>query len=322
MSELSVSVPPSLDGVRVDRAVALLSDVSRSAVDGLVSGGHIRVDGDVVRVRSRRLHVGEQLVVDLDDAAPAPELEADGSVVFDVVHSDTHVIVVNKPAGLVVHPGAGHRSGTLVHGLLARFPDLAELPRTVGTDTDRPGIVHRLDRGTSGLLVVARSPDAYRSLVAQLGDRSVTRRYRTLVVGSIGSDSGVIDAPIGRSVSSPTRMAVTRRGKEARTRYRVEHRYGTPVATTLVEASLETGRTHQIRVHLAAIGHPVVGDAVYGRGRTVPGITIDRPFLHAYSLAFDHPATGRRSQWSAPMPDDLTAVLASVSPPGTGDRSR
>ena len=313
MSELSVPVPASLDGVRVDRAVALLADVSRSAVDALVDGGRVQVEGEVVRHRSRTLHEGELLTVQLGEPeAPEPP-GPDPTVAFTVVHADPDVVVVDKPAGLVVHPGAGHRQGTLVNGLLARFPDLAGLTADGTCELDRPGIVHRLDRGTSGLLVVARTPAAYRSLVDQLGDRSVSRRYRALVIGEVESDEGVVDAPIGRSVSSPTRMSVSRKGKEARTRYRVEHRYAEPVPTTLVEASLETGRTHQIRVHLAAIGHPVVGDETYGRGRAVPGSTLGRPFLHAYSLAFDHPSTGERRTWTSELPDDLTAELARLA---------
>ncbi len=310
MSELSVPVPASLDGVRVDRAVALLADVSRSSVDALVDEGRVRVDGEVVRHRSRTLHEGEQLAVDLEEPeAPVPP-GPDASVVFEVVHADAEVLVVDKPAGLVVHPGAGHREGTLVNGLLARYPDLGELAADGTCELDRPGIVHRLDRGTSGLLVVARTPAAYRSLVDQLGARTVSRHYRALVLGAVESDEGVIDAPIGRSLSSPTRMSVSRKGKEARTRYRVERRFGAPVPTTLVEASLETGRTHQIRVHLAAIGHPVVGDDVYGRGRSLPGSGLGRPFLHAYSLAFDHPTTGERMAWASDLPADLTAELA------------
>src|ERR1035437_9122921 len=286
VSDLSLSVPPSLDGVRVDRAVALLADISRSAVDGLIEGGGAW--------------------------GPAPP-KADGSVVFGVVYADADIVVVDKPAGLVVHPGAGHRTGTLVNGVLSQFPDLAVLADEVGADPERPGIVHRLDRGTSGLLVVARNAGAYRSLVAQLGERTVSRRYRALVLGEVDGESGVVDAPIGRSITSPTRMAVSRKGKEARTRYRVEQRFTEPVPATLLEATLETGRTHQIRVHLSAIGHPVVGDAVYSRGRTLPGVTVSRPFLHAYALAFDHPVTGERMEGASPLPADLRAELERLS---------
>jgi len=313
VSDLSLSVPPSLDGVRVDRAVALLADISRSAVDGLIEGGWVQVDGVTVHARSRPLREGELLAVELGEEEVVPPPQADESVVFGVVYADADIVVVDKPAGLVVHPGAGHRTGTLVNGVLSQFPDLATLADEVGADPERPGIVHRLDRGTSGLLVVARNAGAYRSLVAQLGERTVSRRYRALVLGEVDGESGVVDAPIGRSITSPTRMAVSRKGKEARTRYRVEQRFTEPVPATLLEATLETGRTHQIRVHLSAIGHPVVGDRVYSRGRTLPGVTVSRPFLHAYALAFDHPVTGERMEWSSPLPADLRAELERLS---------
>jgi 23S rRNA pseudouridine1911/1915/1917 synthase len=329
MTDLSLEVPPSLDGVRVDRAVALLADVSRSTVEQLIADGRVRLDDEPVRIRSRALRVGQQLAVELeDDAAPEPP-EADPSVEFEVVHADDQIIVVDKPAGLVVHPGAGNRTGTLVNGLLARFPDLALLAEPTGDplsgdslsggragfraiDPDRPGIVHRLDRGTSGLLVVARTSGATASLVAQLTERTVERRYRALVHGTMESDTGIVDAPIGRSETSPTRMAVTQRGKPARTRYRVEARYGQPIPASLVEATLETGRTHQIRVHLAAIGHPVVADELYGARRPIPGTAIDRPFLHARSLGFVHPGTGDDVLWESELPTELQSLLAAL----------
>ena len=312
MTTISVSVPSSLDGVRVDRAVALLADVSRAAVDDLVAAGRVTLDGKVVTSRSTRLVEGQELAVDRPDEEDAIGPVGDPSVVFGVVHVDDDVVVVDKPAGLVVHPGAGHRSGTLVHGLVARFPDLADLPARVGSEPDRPGIVHRLDRGTSGLLVVARTPDAYRSLVAQLSSREVVRTYRALVLGTVEGESGVVDAPIGRSVSTPTRMAVSRKGKDARTRYRVEERFALPAPTTLVRASLETGRTHQIRVHLSAIGHPVVGDEPYGQGRSLPGATVRRPFLHASALSFHHPRSGEQVSWTSELPEDLATQLAAL----------
>ncbi len=313
MSVVRVEVPMSLDGVRVDKAVALVADVSRSSVNTLIGEGRVLIDGQVVRSRSTALHCGQELTVDrdADQAPPAPA--SDASVVFDVVYEDADLIVVDKPAGLVVHPGAGHRSGTLVNGLLERYPELASVAVEAGTDIDRPGIVHRLDRGTSGLMVVARTADAYHSLVAQLGDREVSRLYRVLVLGEVDGASGVVDAPVGRSVSSPTRMAVSRRGKEARTRYQVEERFLEPAPTTLMTAALETGRTHQIRVHLSAIGHPVVGDEVYARGRSLPGAVIGRPFLHAYSLSFAHPVTGQSMTWTSELPDDLQAQLDQLS---------
>ena len=313
MSNLVVTVPASLDGVRVDKAVALVADVSRSSVNSMIDQRRIAVDGVPVRSRSAVLRLGQVLEVAAGVETHRPGPEPDPSVDFEVVYEDADVIVVDKPAGLVVHPGAGHRTGTLVHGLLARFPELPAVADELGSDPDRPGIVHRLDRGTSGLMVVARSPDAYRSLVSQLGARRMSRSYRVLVLGDVDGGSGVVDAPIGRSVSSPTRMAVSRRGKEARTRYRVDQRFGEPAPTTLMTATLETGRTHQIRVHLSAIGHPVVGDDVYARGRCLPGSTIARPFLHAFSLSFDHPRTGEPRAWTSELPPDLAEQLAGLS---------
>ncbi len=290
MTVLTVTVPASLDGVRVDKAVSLVADLSRSTVNSLVEQGRVRIDGAVVRSRSTALRLGQELRVDRDAEALPAAPEGDPEVSVDVVYEDPHLIVVDKPAGLVVHPGAGHRSGTLVHGLLARYPELGALAEAAGTDPDRPGIVHRLDRGTSGLMAVARTPDSYRSLVDQLSPAGggphttgcwSSARWR--------ATSGVVDAPIGRSVSSPTRMAVSRRGKDARTRYHVDQRFTEPVPTTLLTATLETGRTHQIRVHLTAIGHPVVGDEVYAAGRSLPDAVVARPFLHACRLASGPP---------------------------------
>lgn len=302
---MKTAVPAALAGERVDRAVAVLTGLTRSEVAALVAAGGVRLGGRGVATRSRRVAEGDELeIVVADEPASPPGLQADPSVEAAVVHVDDDVIVVDKPAGLVVHPGAGQREGTLVQGLLARFPDLASIG--VG-EQERPGVVHRLDKGTSGLLVVARTPAAYARLVSQLRRREVERVYRALVWGEVGAASGLIDAPVGRGVRDPTRMAVSPRGKEARTRYRVEGRYREPAPATLLECRLETGRTHQIRVHLAAIGHPVVGDARY-RG-TRPGLSLGRPFLHAAALAFDHPTTGDRLSFSSPLPADLVAVL-------------
>ncbi len=308
MTALVVTVPDSLGGVRVDRAVALLADLPRAAVEALVAEGRVVVDGRVVRRRSALVRPGQELRVERPEVPTAPVPEADASVVFTVVEADDEVIVVDKPAGLVVHPGAGHPGGTLVNGLLARFPELAFLAEECGSDPRRPGIVHRLDRGTSGLLVVARTPHGYRSLVAQLRDHSVARTYAALVRGAVEGASGVVEAPIGRSAAAPTRMAVSRTGRPALTRYRVERRFARPPAT-LLSVELETGRTHQIRVHLGAVGHPVMGDPVYGRGGPAPPAGLDRPFLHATQLAFEHPGSGTRRSWSSPLPDDLARVL-------------
>lgn len=227
-----------------------------------------------------------------------------------MVHADEHLLVIDKPSGLVVHPGAGQRSGTLVHGLLARYPELVG----VGGDDGRPGIVHRLDKGTSGLLLVARTQVAYDALVAALAARDVHRRYRALVWGPVEALRGLIDAPIGRSAREPTRMAVDERGKVARTRYEVLRTFADPVAVTELACTLETGRTHQIRVHLRSIGHPVVGDARYGGARQ--SLPMSRPFLHAEVLELAHPVTGEPLTFRSPLPADLVAVLDGLTEAG------
>jgi 23S rRNA pseudouridine1911/1915/1917 synthase len=303
-------VPASLAGERVDRAVALLTGWSRADVAGLVEEGAVRVGGQPV-AKSRRLAEGEEIEVEgepEEDAPPVPE-----PVEFTVLHADDDVVVLVKPAGLVVHPGAGHRTGTLAGGLLHRFPEVAG----VG-DPMRPGIVHRLDRDTSGLMVVARSPRAYDALTAALAARPgpgvspeklIERRYLALGWGRFDARRGTIDAPIGRSTTRRTRMAVRDAGKDARTGYEVIAQHEHPVCA-LVECRLETGRTHQIRVHLAAIGHPVVGDGTYGGDRHPlrPG----RPFLHAHTLALTHPTTGQRLEFTDPLPPELAALLSAL----------
>lgn len=296
-------IPPTLDGERLDRVLCLIWDLARSEATELIASGAVRLGGRPEATRARRVVTGQELEVDLPAMKASAGLAGEaGGDDLALVHVDDDVIVVDKPAGLVVHPGAGQSTGTLAQALLGRFPDLA------GTgDPDRPGIVHRLDKGTSGLLVVARSPAAYTSLVAQLAARSVDRRYLALAVGTVETDAGTIDAPVGRRSTDRTRMAVVAGGRPARTHYRVLIRYTEPAEATLVECRLETGRTHQVRVHLGAIGHPVVGDSRYGGGRlTIP---VDRPFLHAAELAFDHPTSGARCRFESPLPPDLEAVL-------------
>jgi len=281
--------------------VALLTGWSRADVAVLVEEGAVRVGGQPV-AKSRRLAESEEVEVEGEpeaDVPPRPE-----PVEFAVLHADDDVVVVVKPAGLVVHPGAGHRDGTLAGGLLHRYPEIAG----VG-DPMRPGIVHRLDRDTSGLMVVARSPRAYEALVAALTAREIERRYTALAWGRFDAKRGTIDAPIGRSATRRTRMAVREAGKDARTGYEVTRQYEHPVCA-LVECRLETGRTHQIRVHLAAIDHPVVGDGTYGGDRNPlrPG----RPFLHAHALALTHPTTGEHLEFSDPLPPELAAVLTAL----------
>lgn len=304
---MKAEVPGALAEERVDRVVAMLTDLPRSTVAELVASGKIRVGGRPVTTRSRRVQAGEEIEIDEADVVrraqvdlPAPEVEV------VVVHADDDVVVVDKPAGMVVHPGAGNARGTLAQALLARYPELA----TVG-QPGRGGVVHRLDKGTSGLMVVARTPLAYDALVAQLGAREVGRRYLALVWGCPRPPRGRVDAPIGRSRRDPTRMTVSNQGREARTTYDVTRVFAIPVEAALVACRLETGRTHQIRVHLAAIGHPVVGDARYG-GRRNP-LACPRPFLHAEELVFDHPSTGERLSFSSALPPDLEAVLAQLA---------
>jgi 23S rRNA pseudouridine1911/1915/1917 synthase len=294
-------IPEALAGERLDRAVSVLWDLRRREAGELVDRGSVRIGGQPVTSRSRRLTGGELLEVDLPEVVEAGRLQPDVSVPVPVVEADEHFVVIDKPSGIVVHPGAGHDRGTLIQGILARFPEVAD----VG-DRQRPGVVHRLDVGTSGLMVVARTDEAYRSLVSQLAARSVERTYLALVLGRMEAPAGLIDAPVGRGARDRTQMAVAAGGREARTRYEVVDRFTHPAETTLLECSLETGRTHQVRVHLAAIRHPVVGDVRYG-GRC-PALPVERPFLHAYRLSFDHPATGRRQVFGAALPKELQEI--------------
>jgi 23S rRNA pseudouridine1911/1915/1917 synthase len=300
------TIPAALAGERVDRVVAMLTGLTRAEVSALVAGGAVVVNGRTAVKPSVRVEEGDDLEVDVPAPVEAPVAAPEAAVDVPVVHVDDDVIVVDKPPELVVHPGAGNARGTMVAGLLSRFPELAG----VG-EPERPGVVHRLDKGTSGLLVVARTPAAYDSLVEQLSTRTVERRYLALVWGVPEPATGLVDAPIGRSRRDPTRMTVSATGREARTRYEVLQRFTEPVASSLIECRLETGRTHQIRVHLAAIGHPVVGDPRYRGARA--SFPTPRMFLHAHALAFDHPGTHERVTFTAPLPADLQAVLDRLS---------
>jgi len=298
-------IPAALSGERLDRVVALMAGCSRSEAQQLLALGAVNVDGETQSVGKLRLVQGQSVTVQ-PDLLPGPQAPvADSSVHFTVVHADEHLIVVDKPAGLVVHPGAGNPDGTLVNGLLARFPEIAE----VG-ESHRPGIVHRLDLGTSGLLAVARTERAYHDLVDALASRDVGRVYLALVWGHLANPHGVIDAPIGRDHRDPMRMAVVVDGKPSRTRYKVLREFRDPTEASLLECRLESGRTHQIRVHLSAIGHPVVGDAVYGGVRY--GIDPPRPFLHAMRLELEHPVTRESMSFESPLPSDLASVLEAL----------
>jgi 23S rRNA pseudouridine1911/1915/1917 synthase len=298
-------IPAALGGERLDRIVSLLTDISRSDAAAVVADGGATIDGAVSTSGKVRVTVGQVVEIDTSKIPQRQIPVADESIAIDVVHADADVIVVDKPAGLVVHPGHGHPDGTLVNAVLARYPEVA----AVG-DPMRPGIVHRLDVGTSGLMVVARSPVAYDTLVAALAARRVTRAYQTLVWGHPESLNGLIDAPIGRDHKDPLRMAVVIDGKPARTRYRTITRFTRPTDLSHLECHLESGRTHQIRVHLAAAGHPVVGDGTYGGTRSA--VSSPRPFLHAATLAFRHPVTGETLTFESPLPADLVEVLSNL----------
>ncbi len=283
-------------GHRVDRVAALLvPDLSRSQVKRLLKAGQITLNGRSVRP-SEVVHAGDRL----DVAVPPPEPDATlpQDIPLQIVYEDAAVVVVDKPAGLVVHPAPGHPHGTLVNALLARYPELS-----VGGAL-RPGIVHRLDKDTSGLLVVARSDAARQALMAQMKRRAMLKAYLVLVKGHVPERQGVIEAPIGRHPKRRKRMAVVPTGRPACTHYRVLEELG---PYSLVEARLETGRTHQIRVHLAHRGHPVLGDPVYGRQAGALGL--ERQFLHAYRLGFCLPSSGEYREFESPLPADLAAVL-------------
>ncbi len=300
------AVPEDLAGDRVDRIVSHLAHVSRSQARALVDAGAVAVDGAPVKA-SDRLAAGTEIDVSLPSEPSGPS--ADAGVEFTVAFADDDVIVVNKPPGLVVHPGAGVTGATLVNGLLARYRELGEL----GEDR-RWGIVHRIDKDTSGLLMVARTPSAFDSLQEALRRREVSRSYLTLVHGRIEAAAGTIEAPIGRDPRRPTRMTVRSDGREARTHYRRLATWSEP-PRTLLHVALDTGRTHQIRVHMQAIGHPIVGDRTYGKpGAGSPG----RTFLHAYALVFPHPATGGSVEVHAPLPQDLQDAIAELGTPEAG----
>jgi 23S rRNA pseudouridine1911/1915/1917 synthase len=301
-------VPAALAGERVDRIVAMLGGISRAAASALVDRRAVALDGVVVTTGSQRVREGQLIAVAGDEASGERTPVPDSSIVVAVVHADDAVIVVDKQPGLVVHPGAGNAVGTLVNALLARYPDLAG----VGPDPERPGIVHRLDAGTSGLLVVARTDGAYQSLVRQLAAHTARREYLALVKGTPEARRGLVDAPIGRSARDPMRMAVSATGRPARTAYELERAWLDPPCS-LLRCRLETGRTHQIRVHLAAIGHPVVGDGRYGGG--IAALPAARPLLHAAALAFDHPVTHRRMRFTAPLARDMAAIIDGLGAP-------
>lgn len=299
-------IPDALDGERVDRLVAFVTGCSRAEASALVSSGDVQLDGDVVAKASHRVHAGQVLALLASPERPVEAVVADPSVEVPIVAVDDEFLVVDKPAGMVVHPGAGHSGSTMVHGLLARYPELAGVGEPL-----RPGLVHRLDRGTSGLLVVARTPEAYDEMVHQLSSHTVARVYTALTWGHFEHLQGVVDAPIGRSKRDPLRMTVAVHGRPSRTHYRVDRPFDEPIEASLVTCELETGRTHQIRVHMASVGHAVVGDDLYGGVRH--SFEVPRPFLHARHLEFVHPGSGEVVAFDSPLPADLQQVLDRLS---------
>jgi 23S rRNA pseudouridine1911/1915/1917 synthase len=293
----ALTVPGDCAGLRLDQALArLLPEHSRSRLAAWVKEGRVRVDGRGCDPK-HKVWGGERILV---AAALAPDATAQRAepIPLRVLHEDEAILVIDKPAGLVVHPGSGNWSGTLLNALLHHAPQLAEVPRA--------GIVHRLDKDTSGLLVVAKTLEAQTDLVRQLQGRTVKRHYLALAHGRVERD-GTVDAPIGRHPVQRTKMAVVAGGRAARTHYRVRERFA---AASLLECVLETGRTHQIRVHMASIGHPLLGDPTYGPRRASPALAhFGRQALHAWRLALVHPAAGIPMEWESPLPEDFAALL-------------
>jgi len=292
---MSARVPEALAGMRFDQALAkMFPQYSRNRLQAWLREGHIRLDG--AEAGARRAVSGGELVDLVPPRVPDAASPLAQRMPLKVVFEDADLIVIDKPAGLVVHPGAGVPDRTLLNALLAHAPALAGVPRA--------GIVHRLDKDTSGLLVVAANVSAQANLAAQLAARTVSRVYLAVVHGD-PRVSGTIDAPVGRDARSRTRMAVTSRGKEARTNFRVIERWG---HAALVECRLDTGRTHQIRVHFQHIRHPLVGDPVYSRG-TRRTATFSRQALHAAELSLVHPGSGEQMTWRAPVPRDMAKLI-------------
>ncbi len=302
----TIDVTAGHEGARLDRFLAsALANVSRSQIQRLIKSGHIQVDGHAAKA-NLTLKVGQSVTV--ENLEPVDSTVEPEAIPLPIVFEDQDLVVVDKPAGMVVHPAAGHSHGTLVNALLHHVDDLSG----IGGEK-RPGIVHRLDRGTSGLMVVAKNDGAHEELSRQFHDREVQKEYIALVWGEVHAGRR-IDEPIGRDPLDRKKMAArARRSREAVTRIvRIE---AFSRALTLAHVAIHTGRTHQIRVHLSAIGHPIVGDALYGGvHRRVPGdlravARLQRPFLHAARLAFTHPADGRKMEFVSPLPEDLQSIL-------------
>ncbi|XKH00093.1 23S rRNA pseudouridine(1911/1915/1917) synthase RluD [Marinobacter nauticus] len=302
------AVPPELSGKRLDQAAAeLVSEHSRSRLQSWIKSGALTVNGKKCKPRDKVM-LDDQLELDAEPEAQVT-WEAE-PISLDVVYEDEHLLVINKPAGLVVHPAAGHAAGTLVNALLNYAPEVENLPRA--------GIVHRLDKDTSGIMVVARSLVAHTSLVEQLQTRTMGREYEAVVVGTL-TGGATVDAPIGRHPTDRKRMAVVPTGKPAVTHYRLVERFA---AHTHIRCKLESGRTHQIRVHMAHVRHPLVGDPVYGGRLRLPKGTSDelrevlaafnRQALHAQQLTLEHPETGEILSWEAPLPEDMVKLIEAL----------
>ena len=313
-------VPDSGQGERLDRFLSLMAgELSRSRIKSLIDDGMAMVDGRTAKA-SQRLKAGQSLTLTVPAVTP-PDLTPDHSVNFEVLYQDPDLVVVNKPPGLVVHPAAGHYSGTLVHGLLAVCPDLAG----VGGEA-RPGIVHRLDKDTSGVMVVAKNDRTHRALAQQFKSGGIGKVYAAICRGWPGTDLGEIDAPIGRHPVRRKEMSTrSRSGRPALTRYRVLQRYS--LGASLLDVKILTGRTHQIRVHLASIGFPILGDPVYGVGHlalkksaeNLKGLIL-RQMLHAKRLGFRHPGTDEALVFEAPIPPDMERLLAVLEESGREQR--
>lgn len=304
----SFSVPPEFSDRRLDQAAAeLMPEHSRSRLQGWIKSGALTVNGKACKPRDKVM-LGDRLELDAEPEAQV-SWQAE-SISLDIVYEDEHLLVINKPAGLVVHPAAGHADGTLVNALLNHAPEVENLPRA--------GIVHRLDKDTSGIMVVARSLIAHTSLVDQLQTRTMGREYEAIVVGTL-TGGATVDAPIGRHPRERKKMAVVPTGKPAITHYRLIERFA---AHTHVRCKLESGRTHQIRVHMAHVKHPLVGDPQYGGRLRLPKGTTDelrdvlagfqRQALHARQLTLEHPQTGEPMTWDVPLPEDMETLLAAL----------
>lgn len=332
-NQVSIEVPASLEGERLDRSLALLLSVSRSQASKLIAEGSVQHKSKILTAPATRLKSGATLRIDAEALENLqPKLAADPDVPVEIIHEDPDLLVLDKAPNVVVHPGSGNATGTLVAGLLARFPEIAE----VG-EPDRPGIVHRLDKGTSGLMAAARTNKAYESLVEMFSEHKVQREYLAICHGVPQNTQGTIDAPIGRSTRRPTEMAITADGRDAITHYEVIERLAD---AALLKCQLETGRTHQIRVHLAAIGHPLLGDTTYSKNlsKNLPqdhshnlpqnptqnlpqhphqdlpeNIYLTRPALHSSHLALTHPTTSQPLSFSSSLPTDLAQLLNQLS---------